>query len=65
MSVWYSYSVSRKRRTKGATMTTANDVTRANRIETVVYGYVLPGVLGLMLVGGIGLIITVIINNLP
>ena len=46
-------------------MTTANDVTRANRIETVVYGYVLPGVLGLMLVGGIGLIITVIINTLP
>ena len=46
-------------------MTTANDVTQANVIETVVYGYVLPGFLGLMLVGGIGLIITVIINNLP
>ena len=43
MSVWYSYSVSRKRRTKGATMTTANDATRAKRIETVVYSYVLPG----------------------
>ena len=46
-------------------MTTANDVTRAKRIETVVYGYVLHGVLGLVLVRGIGLIITVIINNLP
>ena len=46
-------------------MTTANDVTRANLVETVVYGYVLPGLLGLMLVAGIGLIITVIINNLP
>ena len=46
-------------------MTIKSNVTEKNIIDTVVYGYVLPGLLSLMLVGGIGLIITVIINNLP